>query len=85
MEKQFDDVIDLSLGAPNLITDRLVIDKAYDDAGVDHTKYTAFSYERPFVPFGSLAGMRDLKAHEHQNSEQKTRKCNSRSKIGTKH
>ena len=35
MEKQFDDVIDLSLGAPNLITDRLVIDKAYDELAFD--------------------------------------------------
>lgn len=42
MAKQFDDVIDLSLGDPDLITDRLIIDKSYDDARAGHTKYTDF-------------------------------------------
>lgn len=42
MAKSFDDVINLSLGDPDLITDRLIIDKSYEDARAGHTKYTDF-------------------------------------------
>ena len=42
MAKSFDDVINLSLGDPDLITDRLIIDKSYEDAREGHTKYTDF-------------------------------------------
>lgn len=42
MAKSFDDVINLSLGDPDLVTDRLIIDKSYDDARAGHTKYTDF-------------------------------------------
>lgn len=42
MAKSFDDCINLSLGDPDLITDRLIIDKSYEDARNGHTKYTDF-------------------------------------------
>lgn len=42
MAKSFNDVINLSLGDPDLITDRLIIDKSYEDARAGHTKYTDF-------------------------------------------
>lgn len=42
LAKLFDDVIDLSLGDPDLITDERVIDGAFEDAKKGHTKYTAF-------------------------------------------
>lgn len=37
---QFDDCINLSLGDPDLITDKIIIDGAYRDALKGHTKYT---------------------------------------------
>lgn len=42
LAKAFDDVIDLSLGDPDLITDSLIIEKAFEDAKAGHTKYTEF-------------------------------------------
>lgn len=42
MAKSFDDVINLSLGDPDLITHELVIEKAFEDARAGHTKYTDF-------------------------------------------
>lgn len=42
LAKAFDDVIDLSLGDPDLITHELIIDKAFVDAKAGHTKYTDF-------------------------------------------
>lgn len=42
MAKAFNDVINLSLGDPDLITDKRIIDKAYEDALAGHTKYTDF-------------------------------------------
>ena len=42
MAKSFDDVINLSLGDPDLITDELIIKKAFEDAMAGHTKYTDF-------------------------------------------
>lgn len=42
MAKSFSDVINLSLGDPDLITDELIIDKAFADAKAGHTKYTEF-------------------------------------------
>lgn len=42
LAKAFDDVIDLSLGDPDLITDDIIIDKAFADAKAGHTKYTDF-------------------------------------------
>lgn len=42
MAKSFDDVINLSLGDPDLITHELIIDKAFADAKAGHTKYTDF-------------------------------------------
>ncbi|NBI07785.1 pyridoxal phosphate-dependent aminotransferase [Senegalia massiliensis] len=38
----FDDVINLSLGDPDLITDDLIIDNSMKDAKAGHTKYTDF-------------------------------------------
>ena len=38
----YDDVIDLSLGDPDLITDRRIIDAAFADAIKGHTRYTEF-------------------------------------------
>lgn len=42
MAKSFDDVINLSLGDPDLITHPLIIKKSYEDAKAGHTKYTDF-------------------------------------------
>lgn len=42
LAKAFDDVIDLSLGDPDLITDSVIIDGAFQDASLGHTKYTDF-------------------------------------------
>ncbi|MGC2873158.1 pyridoxal phosphate-dependent aminotransferase [Ihubacter sp. mB4P-1] len=42
MAKTFDDVINLSLGDPDLITDDIIIDGAFVDAKAGHTKYTDF-------------------------------------------
>ncbi len=42
MSKLFDDVIDLSLGDPDLITHDIIIEKAFADAKAGHTKYTDF-------------------------------------------
>lgn len=38
----FDDVIDLSLGDPDLVTDDIIIENSMKDAKKGHTKYTAF-------------------------------------------
>ena len=40
--KQYDDVINLSLGDPDLLTDKGVIEQAYKDTLAGHTKYTEF-------------------------------------------
>lgn len=42
MAKSFDDVINLSLGDPDLITHDTIIDHAFADAKKGHTKYTDF-------------------------------------------
>lgn len=42
MAKSFDDVINLSLGDPDLITHEIIIDSAFADAKAGHTKYTDF-------------------------------------------
>lgn len=42
MARSFNDVINFSLGDPDLTTDRLIIDKAFEDACSGHTKYTDF-------------------------------------------
>ena len=42
MAKAFDDVINLSLGDPDLITDERIINAAFEDAKRGHTKYTDF-------------------------------------------
>ena len=42
LAKSYDDVIDLSLGDPDLITHPLIIEKAFEDAKAGHTKYTEF-------------------------------------------
>lgn len=42
MAKKFNDVIDLSLGDPDLITDSRIIEAAFRDAREGHTKYTDF-------------------------------------------
>lgn len=42
LAKQFDDVIDLSLGDPDLVTDDIIIDNSMRDAKLGHTKYTDF-------------------------------------------
>ena len=42
MAKSFNDVINLSLGDPDLITDDIMIDGAFKDAKAGHTKYTDF-------------------------------------------
>jgi len=42
LAKSYDDCINLSLGDPDLITDELIINKAFQDAKSGHTKYTDF-------------------------------------------
>lgn len=42
LAKSFDDVIDLSLGDPDITTDFSIIDAAFADAKLGHTKYTDF-------------------------------------------
>ncbi|MEE0741168.1 MAG: pyridoxal phosphate-dependent aminotransferase [Emergencia sp.] len=42
MAKSFNDVINLSLGDPDLITHDIIIDNAFADAKKGHTKYTDF-------------------------------------------
>ncbi|MDO4869926.1 MAG: pyridoxal phosphate-dependent aminotransferase [Bacillota bacterium] len=43
LAKAFDDVIDLSLGDPDLTTDAGIINAAFEDARAGHTKYTDFA------------------------------------------
>ena len=40
MARSFDDCINLSLGDPDVTTDELIIEKAFADAKMGHTKYT---------------------------------------------
>ncbi len=42
LAKQFDDVIDLSLGDPDLTTHDIIIENSMRDARLGHTKYTDF-------------------------------------------
>ena len=42
MAKSFNDVINLSLGDPDLTTHELIIEKSFRDAQKGHTKYTDF-------------------------------------------
>lgn len=42
LARQYDDVIDLSLGDPDLTTDEIIINGAFEDAKKGHTKYTDF-------------------------------------------
>ena len=42
LAQQFDDVIDLSLGDPDLITHSIIIDNAMNDVHRGHIKYTDF-------------------------------------------
>ncbi|MGD9569481.1 MAG: pyridoxal phosphate-dependent aminotransferase [Sedimentibacter sp.] len=42
LAKNYDDVINLSLGDPDLITHDIIIDNAFKDAKAGHTKYTDF-------------------------------------------
>ncbi|WP_324823152.1 pyridoxal phosphate-dependent aminotransferase [Sinanaerobacter sp. ZZT-01] len=42
LAKGFDDVINLSLGDPDLITEEIIINHAFQDARNGHTKYTDF-------------------------------------------
>lgn len=42
LSKNFDDVINLSLGDPDLITHDIIIDNAFKDAKAGYTKYTDF-------------------------------------------
>lgn len=42
MAKRFDDVINFSLGDPDIITPEAIIDKAFEDAKAGYTKYTDF-------------------------------------------
>ena len=42
LAKAFDDVINLSLGDPDITTHKLIIKKSFEDACAGHTKYTDF-------------------------------------------
>jgi aspartate/methionine/tyrosine aminotransferase len=45
LAKNYNDVINLSLGDPDLITHNIIIDNAFNDAKHGHTKYTNFRGE----------------------------------------
>lgn len=49
LAKTATDLIDLSLGDPDLITDETIIDAAFADAKAGHTKYTASDGSRAFL------------------------------------
>ncbi len=40
--KAYDDIIDLSLGDPDLVTDQIIVDKTFEDVKLGHTKYTDY-------------------------------------------
>ncbi|MEA4849266.1 MAG: pyridoxal phosphate-dependent aminotransferase [Clostridiaceae bacterium] len=42
LAREYDDIINFSLGDPDLITDEVIIDNAFKDAKAGHTKYTDF-------------------------------------------
>lgn len=42
LAKTYGDCIDLSLGDPDMVTHRLIIDRSYQDALAGHTRYTDF-------------------------------------------
>ena len=42
LAKNYNDVINLSLGDPDLVTHDIIINKAFEDARAGHTKYTDF-------------------------------------------
>lgn len=46
LAKQYDDLINLSLGDPDLITDDIIIENSMKDAKAGHTKYTDFRGDR---------------------------------------
>lgn len=49
LAKSFDDVINLSLGDPDLVTHDLIIDSAFEDAKNGHTKYTDFCGDNELI------------------------------------
>ena len=49
LAKQTSELIDLSLGDPDLITDERIIDAAFNDAKAGHTKYTASGGSSAFI------------------------------------
>lgn len=49
LAKQIPDLIDLSIGDPDLITDERIIDAAFADAKAGHTKYTASGGSAEFL------------------------------------
>lgn len=49
LAKSKTDLIDLSIGDPDLITDQAIIDAAFVDATAGHTKYTASDGSREFL------------------------------------
>jgi len=46
LAKQYNDVINLSLGDPDLVTNNIIIENAFKDAKKGHTKYTDFRGDR---------------------------------------
>ena len=44
---RYPDIIDLSIGDPDLKTPQKIIDLAFADAGAGHTKYTCLLYTSP--------------------------------------
>ncbi|HPJ00580.1 MAG TPA: aminotransferase class I/II-fold pyridoxal phosphate-dependent enzyme, partial [Enterococcus sp.] len=49
LAKSKTDLIDLSIGDPDLITDQTIIEAAFSDAKLGHTKYTASDGSREFL------------------------------------
>ena len=46
LASKYDDIIDLSLGDPDLTTDKIIIDNVYEDMLKGHTRYTEFRGDR---------------------------------------
>ena len=46
LASKYDDIIDLSLGDPDLTTDKIIIDNVYEDMLKGYTRYTEFRGDR---------------------------------------
>lgn len=77
LAKELPDLIDLSIGDPDLITDQAIIEAAFSDVKAGHTKYTASGGSREFI---------DSVIHFYQKQYQLNFKSNQvRATVGALH